>query len=520
MDEREQFSAQARALLKQVEGSAAGFDLAHRLSLLKRALDLFRRAGDRLGEARTLDRLGNTADNLADYVAAIDYITEAKAIAQSLGDAELERVTSERLVGSYLSMGDFGPALELAQARYEHDRDSADPKVRLFATNLLGCALVEMGRAEEGLQHLLEADGLSHLIEPESLQLHVRSQSRADIAQALLALGRAGEAFEAAREGEAMARQMGHEPLAAHNGQFVGCAALRMGEAKLAMDTLQAVRDVAVRLSQHALHRQVLFHLSSAFAALGRHAEAYQAHVDAYALEKSTGREEAFRRAEFLRARDEIERARFEKKAADRLLFSVLPAPIARRMQGGEVNIADDLPEASVLFADLVGFTALSTRLEPRMLLAMLERIFSEFDALAASLQLEKIKTIGDAYLVVGGALEKAPEPLERCARMAFGMMEAVSLVARDMQLPLSLRAGLHMGPAIAGVLGRERLAYDIWGETVNLASRLESSGRPGRLHMLASVAARLGGSYSLEHCGPVQLKGIGEASTVLLRAR
>jgi class 3 adenylate cyclase len=520
MDARPQLLAKAQSLLQELSESPDRFDNVARLRSLDSARALYREAGDGQGEASVLERLASVASNMDDHVAALDYLREAREIAAGLDDAELQSDVASRLWGVHMAMGDHEFALQLTQEEYERLAGSVDVKRRMFAANGLGCVLVEMGRAAEGIAHLRDAHAFVDRIEPPSFREHVRSQSLADIAQALLALDRPDEALATALDGAAVARAMPHEPLIGQNLLYAGRAAVKLHRPESAVEYLGEAREIATRLNINAMHRQVLFELAAAQAALGSHADAYLTHMTAHEMEKATRREEAFRRAEFLRAKSEIDRARLERESADRLLFSVLPAGIATRMRNGESPIADDLADVSVLFADLVGFTALSSRVSPRELLGMLERVFGEFDALAVSLHLEKIKTIGDAYLVVGGALDSKPDHLVRCARMGFRMIDAVARIAAETRLPLSLRVGLHAGPAIAGVIGSERRSYDLWGETVNLASRLESSGEPGRVHVLAGVAHRLATSFDSLPRGTVTLKGIGEVSTALLLER
>ena len=186
-------------------------------------------------------------------------------------------------------------------------------------------------------------------------------------------------------------------------------------------------------------------------------------------------------------------------------------------MKEGEGRIADEVHDVSLLFADLVGFTALSTRVDPRGLLDLLERIFSEFDRLTVSYELEKVKTIGDAYMAVGGALACTHAHLNQCARLAIAMLRAVERIGAETGHALAIRIGIHAGPAIAGVIGTNRLSYDLWGETVNFASRLESSGLPGRIHVSAAVAQRLQGAFHLQPRGSVRLKGLGDQRTFFL---
>ena len=200
----------------------------------------------------------------------------------------------------------------------------------------------------------------------------------------------------------------------------------------------------------------------------------------------------------------------------ERLLLNILPEPIAERLKGGEATIADGFDEATVLFADVVGFTALSSRRTPHEVVAILNRVFSRFDTLVEEHGLEKVKTIGDAYMVVGG-LEDDAEHAPRVAAMGFAMIDAVEELNGSLPEEIHLRVGMHTGPAVAGVIGIKKFIYDVWGDTVNMASRLESTGIPGRIQVARSTLDHLDGHYASEERGEVELKGKGRVMTYLL---
>ncbi len=201
-----------------------------------------------------------------------------------------------------------------------------------------------------------------------------------------------------------------------------------------------------------------------------------------------------------------------EEARSERLILSMLPAAIARRLKNGETPIADQLDDASVAFADVVGFTKRAAAMDPRELVALLDGIFSTGDELCAKHGLEKVKTIGDAYMVVGGA----PEPLVAHAEITarFGL-ELIALVR--LRFGVELRVGVHAGPIVAGVIGTRRPTYDVWGPTVNFASRMESHGVPGRVHVSADFRDRIAGALPCERRGEVSIKGHGTIVTYLL---
>ena len=212
---------------------------------------------------------------------------------------------------------------------------------------------------------------------------------------------------------------------------------------------------------------------------------------------------------------DALSRLRREQDRSESLLRNVLPGPVVERLRAGETVIADHFDSLSVLFCDLVDFTALSARLSPAAILDLLNEIFSGFDHLADEFGVEKIKTIGDAYMAVGGLSAPVDGHADRLAGMALRMQDVVSAVAK---LPnLSVRVGMHTGPAVAGIIGRERFFYDVWGDTVNTASRLESTSAPGRVHISDATRDALSDRFRTERREPMAIKGKGTMQTYLL---
>ena len=202
----------------------------------------------------------------------------------------------------------------------------------------------------------------------------------------------------------------------------------------------------------------------------------------------------------------------------ERLLLNVLPASIANKLKQQVGIIAERFDDASVLFADIVGFTPLSARLSPTELIESLNHVFSGFDELADHHKLEKIKTIGDGYMVAGGLIEQNADHLADMATMALAMHENVRKLNSQFG-DLRLRIGLQVGSVIAGVIGIRKFIYDVWGDTVNTASRLESHGAPGRTHVSETVFERLQGRFVFEARGTIELKGRGPMNTYFLGA-
>jgi class 3 adenylate cyclase len=231
---------------------------------------------------------------------------------------------------------------------------------------------------------------------------------------------------------------------------------------------------------------------------------------------------EACLEKKWLRDKEEanLHQLQIEREKSEILLRSILPEPIAERLKQGEHTIVDQFEDVTVLFADLVGFSRLAARLTPQELVQTLNEIFTEFDRLAVEHGLEKIKTIGDAYMVVGGL----PMPSDNHPMAVASMALAIQRFIQEYNLKhgseLNIRIGLHTGPVIAGIIGRNKFTYDLWGDTVNVASRMESQGQPGAIQLTIVTAERIRSEFHFEPRGVIDVKGKGEMSTFLLLGR
>jgi adenylate cyclase len=206
--------------------------------------------------------------------------------------------------------------------------------------------------------------------------------------------------------------------------------------------------------------------------------------------------------------------------SSERLLLNVLPRAIAERLKRETGIIAKGHDDVTVIFADVVDFTPFTERTAPERVVGVLDEIFSAFDGLAERLGLEKIKTVGDAYMVVAGLPEPRPDHAEAAAEMAIAMQAELGRLCGALDLDLAIRIGMQSGPVIAGVIGRRKFIYDLWGDTVNTASRMESTGLPGRIQVTERVFERLRSAYDFEARGEVEIKGKGRLRTYLLTGR
>ncbi|MDY6781548.1 MAG: adenylate/guanylate cyclase domain-containing protein [Cyanobacteriota bacterium] len=208
---------------------------------------------------------------------------------------------------------------------------------------------------------------------------------------------------------------------------------------------------------------------------------------------------------------------RLAQNQSERLLRNILPEKIAGQLKEGKRTLAEYFNEVTILFADLVGFTPLAAHLEPIALVDRLNEIFSAFDELAGKYDLEKIKTIGDAYMVVGGVPTAKANHAEAIADMALEMQRAIEHYSRTHRESLQMRIGINTGSVVAGVIGIQKFSYDLWGDAVNLASRMEASGEPGRIQVSPETYKRLQHQYWFEKRGTIQVKGKGEMTTYWL---
>ncbi len=209
-----------------------------------------------------------------------------------------------------------------------------------------------------------------------------------------------------------------------------------------------------------------------------------------------------------------------ERQKSENLLLNILPRPIAQRLKEDQSVIADHFHSATVLFTDIVGFTKLSENLTPSELVRFLNGIFSSFDKLVEKYQLEKIKTVGDAYMVACGFPEPRLDHTEAIADFALAMQESLSKFRTKKNRSVSMRTGIHTGPVVAGVIGTKKFIYDVWGDTVNTASRMESHGIGGQIQVSQATYKVLRDKYIFKKRGMIEIKGKGRMMTYFMQGK
>jgi guanylate cyclase len=222
----------------------------------------------------------------------------------------------------------------------------------------------------------------------------------------------------------------------------------------------------------------------------------------------------------FVRQRNALlAQLRVEQAKSDGLLLNILPAEVAAILKNGERTIADHFPGASILFADMVGFTPMTASMAPADMLALLNVVFSYFDSLVEKYGLEKIRTIGDSYMVASGVPRPRPDHAQALARMALEMRTYIQTNPSCVDRQLSFRIGINSGPVVAGVIGRKKFIYDLWGDAVNTASRMESHGTPGCIQITRETYELIKDEFICEARGTIMVKGKGEMETWYLVA-
>lgn len=209
-----------------------------------------------------------------------------------------------------------------------------------------------------------------------------------------------------------------------------------------------------------------------------------------------------------------------ERRRSEKLLHNILPAAIAERLQGGEETIAEIHPEVTVLFSDIVSFTELAAKLGPNETVHLLSEIFGKFDELVEKHSVEKIKTIGDSYIVVGGVPNRDPLHCQHVADFAIEAGKFIEEYSKELRFPLRMRIGMHTGTVAAGIVGKKRFSYDLWGDVVNVASRYESTSMPDKIHISEAVKVRLDDDYLIVDGGAVDLKEKGLAKSYFLMGK
>ena len=504
-------------------------DYPKALEHFRHALALCGDLGDHTGVAKVTSNIGNVYLDTGDYPKALEYYRHALAAGEELDDRAVVANVVGNIGNVYGLTGDFRQALEYHQrALAGHEELGNRGNVAIAAGNL-GNVYYHIGDCSQALQHYQRA-----LAEHEELGDGAGvAFIMADMTTLLLAMNRNEEAAALLQKQSSM--KIDKPGLRAQYHSNHANLAERREDLDTARDQLHEALDIVTEAGAQdevaEIHR-----LLRDLAKKRNDFDGYVKHNDEYlrVIEKIKGKQATQQMAimEAERNAEAVEREREKERA---LLYGALPKSVATRMLRGESVTGDHFDTVSVIFLDIVKFTELSDRIPPGHVVYLLEQIFTALDDVCEEHGLTKIKTIGDSYMAVAGVPEPLDDHQERGAKAALAMLTELS--ALELTMPeelgdtswirgagdIEVRIGVHCGPVTAGVIGKQRLQYDVWGDTVNVASRMESTSETGRIQVSAQFAKSLGGiegtgrDWKVEERGGVEVKGKGSMQTYWL---
>lgn len=499
---------------------------------LASAGEQFRRIGGRVGvegSCRVARWMGIIYRNIGMAVTALEYFNQSHHLA--------EEAQNQAFIGfALMNIGDSYMVLDEPDKAMEFQKRALSVAETTTDTDLQSQVLWSIARNAERQQHLEEA----YYYYNQSYELRKKNgdalgvgTARYGMAMTMDKQGKRAQALRIYLElwANFKSGRTGVPQTEAFLTMEIGRMYTESAKPHRALPFLERAMEIALKVGVPTIIASAHEALAKFYKATGEFEKALTNFEEFHRINADIAQQESkqtiqyFRQAfEFERAQKETEiyRLRNEELASayaqnERLLLNVLPEAIALRIKAGETTIAEHFSDVTVMFADIVGFTELSAQRKPEEVVDLLNRIFSVFDIFSEQYNLEKIKTIGDAYMIVGGVPNPCDDHAESVAQMALEMQDTVRLLARSLKLNLAIRIGIHTGAVVAGVIGQKKFSYDLWGDTVNIASRMESHGESGKIHCTDVVAERLAGKFAFEKRAPLEIKGKGLMNTYFL---
>jgi class 3 adenylate cyclase/uncharacterized protein HemY len=486
----------AKVLSKQGMDAQAG-------QYLDRALKIHRTSGNRQGVGDTLLNLGVLAMKRRGFPEALAFLERARQSYQELNDPLGLSFVLQNLGAVHMERGTPVEAIPVLQEALSLRLAAGDAAAAVSTKVLLGDALLRSNRVEEAIPLSVAAQEEAHRLGV----IDSEANASRNLATAYRLKGRIEDAMAQLERYFELKDQV----LSAHSQQAIAEMQTRFETERKEREIklLQQEKQIQVlQINRQKVLRNALVAISILLAflalAIGSRFRLKQ-RSEALLREKNFALEAANRIIEL------------ERDKSEQLLLNVLPPAIAGRLKGDEATIVDRFSEATILFADIVGFTRFSQTIEAEALVNILNDIFSRFDALSERHGLEKIKTIGDCYMVVGGVPELSENHCQAVARMALGMLRVLAEFNESRHQNLSIRIGINTGAVVAGVIGKKKFIYDLWGDAVNTASRMESHGEPSRIQVTEAVEQKLRGLFRMEDRGEIEIKGKGPMRTYFL---
>lgn len=481
-----------------------------------KASSIRERLDDKHGRAASLSNIGLCYEQFGDYATALDYALKALTIRQSIGDRYGEAVSLNNIGLLYLRTENLERCIEFSEKSLALQQELNHLDALASTMTNLGGAALKLQRYDDALRWL-------HLaIERAQMQQNsfLEGSAKISFAMTLQNLERYDDALLHYNEAMQVANDLNNDLIKIYALQNRGELRAFLNKTTEAEADLIEAKHLAEHLGTKELLSQILKSLSRLKEQTCDSAAALDYFKRFHDIDKVLSNESSQSRLHNLEITHALQSLQHEQELTERLLFNMLPEPITLRLKKGERAIADSASDVTVLFADIVGFTKLSARISATELVKMLNNVFLAFDEIAERYGLEKLKTIGDAYLVVGGVPISRCDHAEAIASMALDMMTALRSMKFSQTDAIELRIGIHTGQVVAGVIGKKKLAYDVWGDTVNTASRMESHGEVGRIHLSEITARLLQEAFLIEPRGIVQIKGKGDMNTYFLNGK
>ena len=497
-----------------------------------RAIAVHEELGERSDIARVTGNIGNVHAELGNYPKALECFTKALRIYDELGERSGSVSIATSIGGVYLDLANYSQALEYFTKAYEEYEKLGKRSGVARAMVNIGSVYGELGNCSQALEYFTKTLGIYEELGDRSGVALVT----ANIGTVYVDLSEYPKALKYLTRALAMHEELGERSGVADATGSIGSLYAQKAFAEYNPTKAEELLQQAIALNEELGIKQNLYKCQQSLAELyeqeGRFEEALTYFKKFHEVQEEVQSEEAKKKAiqvEQQRQIAEMEKRtaaeRADAEATKRVLHNILPPTIAQRVVRGEEHIAESFESVTVLFADIVGFTVISQRITPQELVTGLDLLFSQFDELAEKYGLEKIKTIGDAYMAVSGLPESREDHAESAARMAIELVEVVAgFNGLGDGVRLQVRIGLHSGEVVAGIIGKKKFAYDLWGDAVNTASRMESHGEAGRIHVSEEFAAALSSAINtgelpitLEERGELNIKGKGTLRTYFL---
>ncbi|MBK9246521.1 MAG: tetratricopeptide repeat protein [Ignavibacteria bacterium] len=483
------------------------------------ALAVYEKTDDSAKQAMVLGNIGVAYRHLGTYDKAIEYYTKSLVLYDELSDnSGIARITGN-IANLYTALESYDKALEYyIKALDVHLALGSNTNAARVIGNI-GGVYYSLDMFDKSLEYFKRALSLHENLGEKSGIV----RAIGNIANVYVATGSYNQALEYFTKALAL-----HEEL----GEKSGIAIITGNIAELYADEkfdgyspLLAEKYFlqSIALSEELGRKQSLYELlkmlSSLLEKTNRNSEAFEYFKKFYALEKEVQSEETKKLAQKAAYERQIGEMQREQEVTERILHNILPKEIAIRIRRGDQKIVENFDSVSVLFADIVGFTEISERISPEELVDGLDKIFNTFDALAEKHGCEKIKTIGDCYMVVAGLPIQCDNHAERLAALSIDMLASIEKMKNLIDgVSINMRIGVHSGSVVAGIIGKNKYSYDLWGDAVNLASRMESHGVAGKIHVSESFVKSLGNTlYEFTLRGEMGIKGKGDMKTYFL---